>query len=246
MSILSYVKTIWKAGTEGGTPISPANLNNIENGIEQATEQINNNTNALLTRKVTDLNSATEFGFYTYDNTALNKPTEYGGTVAVYPYSDVYLTQVVHSNSSSGDHVVYVRTRGLNGFNGWTNLDEPEIIPVNLNLYSTEALSVSTSIINTGNAITISPKSSALLTAVFNNRSADGANVSLGFGSSKTELNYERSELTNIRQFKSYMHTTVFNNAYNASQTLYYNIVASKTISIMYASVRGVIFKNIF
>ncbi len=41
MGLLSYAKTIWKAGKGGGTPISPANLNNIENGIEQAIKQIN-------------------------------------------------------------------------------------------------------------------------------------------------------------------------------------------------------------
>ncbi len=43
MGLLSYVKTVWKAAKEGGTPISPENLNNIENGIEAAVSQINKN-----------------------------------------------------------------------------------------------------------------------------------------------------------------------------------------------------------
>lgn len=43
MGVISYVKTVWKARKEGGTPVSPENLNNIENGIEEAIKQINLN-----------------------------------------------------------------------------------------------------------------------------------------------------------------------------------------------------------
>ena len=43
-NILSYIKTIWKAGREGGTAWTPDRLNNIEGGIEQATNQINKNS----------------------------------------------------------------------------------------------------------------------------------------------------------------------------------------------------------
>lgn len=46
-NILSYIKTIWKAGREGGTAWTHSRLNNIENGIEQATTQINTNTEAI-------------------------------------------------------------------------------------------------------------------------------------------------------------------------------------------------------
>lgn len=41
---ITYNRTNWRAGEEGGTPINPTNLNNIENGIEQATNQINQNS----------------------------------------------------------------------------------------------------------------------------------------------------------------------------------------------------------
>lgn len=44
MKLLSYVKTVWKAGREGGTAWTPERLNNIEDGIEQATNQINTNS----------------------------------------------------------------------------------------------------------------------------------------------------------------------------------------------------------
>lgn len=43
-NILSYIKTVWKAGREGGTAWTPDRLNNIEGGIEQATNQINKNS----------------------------------------------------------------------------------------------------------------------------------------------------------------------------------------------------------
>ena len=43
-NILNYVKTLWKAGREGGTAWTPERLNNIEDGIEQATNQINTNS----------------------------------------------------------------------------------------------------------------------------------------------------------------------------------------------------------
>lgn len=246
MGILSYVKTVWKAGKEGGTPITPDNLNNMENGIEQLIKLINSHEEMLMTEKVADLNTATEFGFRRYDNTATNKPNEFGGTVATFPYSGQYLTQIACPNSSSGDNIIFARTCGLNGFNAWTNISEPKIIPVNLSLYTTEALRVSTGIVHTGNVVTIPPKSSAAITATFNNRSEPGANVTLGFASTKTALDYEISPITNMGQYKTYSHTTVFNNTYNAPRALYYNMVASKEIDIMYATVRGVIFKNMF
>lgn len=43
-NILNYIKTVWRAGREGGTAWTPSRLNNIENGIEQATNQINQNS----------------------------------------------------------------------------------------------------------------------------------------------------------------------------------------------------------
>lgn len=53
MSLVSYEKTVWKAGKEGGTPINPGNLNKIENGIEAVTEEaivINNEMKSINAR----------------------------------------------------------------------------------------------------------------------------------------------------------------------------------------------------
>lgn len=41
---ITYNRTNWRAGKEGGTAWTPERLNNIENGIEQATNQINQNS----------------------------------------------------------------------------------------------------------------------------------------------------------------------------------------------------------
>lgn len=54
-NILSYIKTIWKAGREGGTAWTPERLNNIESGIEQATNQINTNSENI-ENIITDIN----------------------------------------------------------------------------------------------------------------------------------------------------------------------------------------------
>ena len=58
-NILSYIKTIWKAGKEGGTAWTPDRLNNIEGGIEQATNQINQNSQDIetLNSNLTNINS---------------------------------------------------------------------------------------------------------------------------------------------------------------------------------------------
>ena len=59
-NILNYVKTLWKAGREGGTAWTPERLNNIEDGIEQATNQINENSKDIETNTaniVSNINS---------------------------------------------------------------------------------------------------------------------------------------------------------------------------------------------
>lgn len=42
MGLINYVKTTWKAGKSGGTGFTPERFNNIEDGIEQATNELNN------------------------------------------------------------------------------------------------------------------------------------------------------------------------------------------------------------
>jgi len=41
MGLINYVKTVWQAGKSGNTGFSPERFNNIEDGIEQATNELN-------------------------------------------------------------------------------------------------------------------------------------------------------------------------------------------------------------
>lgn len=46
MNFIQYIKQAWKAGTSGGTPISPDRLNHMEDGIKNNNDMIselNNN-----------------------------------------------------------------------------------------------------------------------------------------------------------------------------------------------------------
>lgn len=40
MNFIQYVKQVWKAGTSGGTPLSPDRLNHIEDGIKSNNDMI--------------------------------------------------------------------------------------------------------------------------------------------------------------------------------------------------------------
>lgn len=53
MGLISYVKTIWRAGKSGGTPFTPERFNNMEDGIEQATNELNNKET-----RITDLETS--------------------------------------------------------------------------------------------------------------------------------------------------------------------------------------------
>lgn len=51
MNFIQYIKQAWKAGTSGGTPLSPDRLNYMEDGIKNNNSMIselNNNLNELL------------------------------------------------------------------------------------------------------------------------------------------------------------------------------------------------------
>lgn len=50
MNFIQYIKQAWKAGTSGGTPISPDRLNHMEDGIKSNNDMIselNSNSNAI-------------------------------------------------------------------------------------------------------------------------------------------------------------------------------------------------------
>ena len=70
MGLISYVKTIWKAGKSGGTPITPDSLNNIEDGIEQATNELNDKETRIadLETDVSQINSDLSTTIIKYSN----------------------------------------------------------------------------------------------------------------------------------------------------------------------------------
>ena len=50
MNFIQYIKQAWKAGTSGGTPLSPDRLNHIEDGIKNNNDMIsglNNDSDAV-------------------------------------------------------------------------------------------------------------------------------------------------------------------------------------------------------
>lgn len=50
MNFIQYIKQAWKAGTSGGTPISPDRLNHMEDGIKSNNDMIsklNSNSDAV-------------------------------------------------------------------------------------------------------------------------------------------------------------------------------------------------------
>lgn len=50
MNFIQYIKQAWKAGTSGGTPLSPDRLNHIEDGIKNNNDMISELNNNLTTK----------------------------------------------------------------------------------------------------------------------------------------------------------------------------------------------------
>lgn len=74
MNFIQYIKQAWKAGTSGGTPLSPDRLNHMEDGIKNNNDMIselNNNLSEVsyvsnLIRN--DINAWCEIATYSYNN----------------------------------------------------------------------------------------------------------------------------------------------------------------------------------
>lgn len=50
MNFIQYIKQAWKAGTSGGTPLSPDRLNHMEDGIKNNNDMISELNNNLTTK----------------------------------------------------------------------------------------------------------------------------------------------------------------------------------------------------
>lgn len=74
MNFIQYVKQVWKAGTSGGTPLSPDRLNHMEDGIKN-----NNSMISELNNNITDVivvNNA-DFGEAIKNSRLFEKSTGY-------------------------------------------------------------------------------------------------------------------------------------------------------------------------
>lgn len=69
---------------------------------------------------ITNLNNATEYGIYTYENTASNKPNSAGGSLVVYKTSSTYWVQVAYPNNNNGNFTQYGRMHYSGGYGSWT------------------------------------------------------------------------------------------------------------------------------
>lgn len=139
MSVLSYVKTIWKSGRGGGTPISPENLNNIENGIEQVTNKINELMSIKTLPSGTDLDTVVEDGNY-IGTSLINVPYIYALIIRVMRVTIGNSTIIFQEAKQTDGGKIYLR-RQLNGnWETWCTYSESkEWVPIIKNSLSSYA-----------------------------------------------------------------------------------------------------------
>ncbi len=128
MGLLSYAKTVWKAAKEGGTPISPENLNNIENGIEAAVSQINKNIDDI--SKKISLNTSEPKNYnafhrgFTYAGTGYDNAPEDFCYVLTFVQNDVsYMDTVQIAFSIVSRRIYRRRARSSTEWESWMNVD---------------------------------------------------------------------------------------------------------------------------
>ena len=96
---MAYTKKTWVSGE---TPLSAENMNNIENGIANAHEDISK-LNTKLFRSLTtpnDLDNATTTGIYTVTSSELNRPSDWGLLIVF--NSNPYVVQLFIGSSYTG------------------------------------------------------------------------------------------------------------------------------------------------
>jgi hypothetical protein len=55
MNFIQYIKQAWKAGTSGGTPLSPDRLNHMEDGIKNNNDMISELNNNIFNKHITNI-----------------------------------------------------------------------------------------------------------------------------------------------------------------------------------------------
>ena len=70
----------------------------------------------------TDLNDATEAGFYTFSSTANNKPSTAGGSLITMVAASPYVHQIAFPNNNQGTATAYTRLKYSGGWGAWVKL----------------------------------------------------------------------------------------------------------------------------
>lgn len=71
---------------------------------------------------ITNLDNATQTGFYSYSSSATNAPVSANGTLLVVRTSSTYQYQVAFSNNSAGNPAIYTRIHRSEGWGAWKSL----------------------------------------------------------------------------------------------------------------------------
>lgn len=105
MNFIQYIKQAWKAGTSGGTPLSPDRLNHIEDGIKNNNDMISklNNNIIIETKKI---------------GNKINIPVLATGATKIRPVDtkDGYvIASITPYTTSAGNAIAFLRRDDSNG-----------------------------------------------------------------------------------------------------------------------------------
>lgn len=149
---VEYTKKTWYDGSEGGTPITAAELNRVETGIDDVVTQSNadkTNIDTHLAKKVNSSDGAHGLRYYNseldyYDDTNeewVEIQTGGGGSEVIKPYFESYLSQASR-NYAIGDNIYVQQTNTLYVATAViTDLDELEV-GVNIAIVTDEGAEV--------------------------------------------------------------------------------------------------------
>ena len=149
---VEYTKKTWYDGSEGGTPITAAELNRVETGIDDVVTQSNadkTNIDTHLAKKVNSSDGAHGLRYYNseldyYDDTNeewVEIQTGGGGSEVIKPYFEPYLSQASR-NYAIGDNIYVQQTNTLYVATAViTDLDELEV-GVNIAIVTDEGTEV--------------------------------------------------------------------------------------------------------
>ena len=125
VNLVTFAKKLWKDKVGGNTPITAAELNRMEDGINNCATQINKLGDSVCQRySVVDLNEAKQFGCFVYrkDETK-NNPIENDAYGVVLVVCDrTFTSQIAINNYDVDGHRVWVRSNDGSGWSPWKTI----------------------------------------------------------------------------------------------------------------------------